>query len=201
MLYMQHYFITLASYINKPLTFNFTLDTNRFEFLYLTQASIPSLFPMCATSLCIVLCLTSSFALVINTMATRGHRQTRNVHLCHSDLLLRMGWLYYITTWRNMTTNQYTFCKLQMYDQNSMPCVISLFSRIFTVDQVKESATHESDGPAVHWLNAMNPDLFSEQVLRYVKYILTQAHIHARSGMLSHHTHLHPLYSEPYVCV
>ena len=88
-----------------------------------------------------------------------------------------------------MTTNQYTFCKLQMYDQNSMPCVISLFSRIFTVDQVKESATHESDGPAVHWLNAMNPDLFSEQVLRYVKYILTQAHIHARSGMLSHHTH------------
>ncbi|KAM8760635.1 uncharacterized protein KIAA0825 homolog isoform 2-T2 [Acanthopagrus schlegelii] len=38
--------------------------------------------------------------------------------------------------------------------------------RIFTVDQVKESATHESDGPAVHWLNAINPDLFSEQVLR-----------------------------------
>ncbi|XP_036953072.1 uncharacterized protein KIAA0825 homolog isoform X5 [Acanthopagrus latus] len=43
---------------------------------------------------------------------------------------------------------------------------LSLLYRIFTVDQVKESATHESDGPAVHWLNAMNPDLFSEQVLR-----------------------------------
>lgn len=68
-----------------------------------------------------------------------------------------------------------------------MPCVISLFSRIFTVDQVKESTTHEPDGPAVHWLNAINPDLFTEEVVRYVKY--------------THHTIHHSSYSRcTYAC-
>ncbi|XP_073322833.1 uncharacterized protein KIAA0825 homolog [Pagrus major] len=43
---------------------------------------------------------------------------------------------------------------------------LSLLYRIFMVDQVKESRTHEPDGPAVHWLNAINPDLFTEQVIR-----------------------------------
>lgn len=50
-----------------------------------------------------------------------------------------------------------------------MPCVISIFSRIFMIDPAKGSTPHQPDSPAVHWLNAINPDLFTEQAMRYVK--------------------------------
>lgn len=35
----------------------------------------------------------------------------------------------------------------------------------------KESAAHQPGSPVVHWLNAINPDLFTELVIRYVKYL------------------------------
>ncbi|XP_065821463.1 uncharacterized protein KIAA0825 homolog [Labrus bergylta] len=43
---------------------------------------------------------------------------------------------------------------------------LSLLYRIFMIDRAKESAPHQPDSPVVHWLNAINPDLFTEQVIR-----------------------------------
>ncbi|XP_076585875.1 uncharacterized protein KIAA0825 homolog isoform X1 [Chaetodon auriga] len=43
---------------------------------------------------------------------------------------------------------------------------LSLLYRIFTTDPAKESAPHQPDSPVVHWLNAINPDLFTEQAMR-----------------------------------
>lgn len=80
------------------------------------------------------------------------------------------------------------------------------------INPAKETAPQQPDSPVVRWLNAIDPDLFTEQAMRYVKYIIPsishhtvgthmQTHIYAHSGMLKHHIHLHPLYREPYVCV
>lgn len=35
------------------------------------------------------------------------------------------------------------------------------------IDPAKES--HQAESPVVHWLNAINPDLFTEQTVQYVK--------------------------------
>ncbi|XP_041644003.1 uncharacterized protein KIAA0825 homolog [Cheilinus undulatus] len=43
---------------------------------------------------------------------------------------------------------------------------LSLLYRIFIISPVEESAAHQPDSPVVHWLNAINPDLFTEQVIR-----------------------------------
>uniref|UniRef100_UPI0037E8A58D uncharacterized protein KIAA0825 homolog n=1 Tax=Semicossyphus pulcher TaxID=241346 RepID=UPI0037E8A58D len=43
---------------------------------------------------------------------------------------------------------------------------LSLLYRIFMINPAKESTPHQPDSPVVHWLNAINPDLFTEQVIR-----------------------------------
>ncbi len=54
-------------------------------------------------------------------------------------------------------------------------------SRIFMINPAEESTPHQPDSPVIHWLNAINPDLFTEQAIRYVKY--------------THHAIRHPSYS------
>ncbi|XP_074494372.1 uncharacterized protein KIAA0825 homolog isoform X2 [Sebastes fasciatus] len=43
---------------------------------------------------------------------------------------------------------------------------LSLLYRIFMINPAKESTPHQPDSPVVHWLNAINPDLFTEQAIR-----------------------------------
>ncbi|XP_037633574.1 uncharacterized protein KIAA0825 homolog isoform X2 [Sebastes umbrosus] len=43
---------------------------------------------------------------------------------------------------------------------------LSLLYRISMINPAKESTPHQPDSPVVHWLNAINPDLFTEQVIR-----------------------------------
>lgn len=59
--------------------------------------------------------------------------------------------------------------------------VIYIFSRIFIIIPAKESTPDQLDSPVVHWLNAINPDLFTEQAIRYVEF--------------THHTIHHPSHS------
>lgn len=35
-------------------------------------------------------------------------------------------------------------------------------------DTVKDSMSDQTDGPVVHWLHAINPNLFTEEIIRYV---------------------------------
>lgn len=86
------------------------------------------------------------------------------------------------------------------------------------IDPVKGSTPHQPDSPAVHWLNAINPDLFTEQAIRYVKktpiippisrhtvdthmHVRTQTRIHAQSRMRSHLTHTSTHCVENHMCV
>ncbi|KAL7392198.1 hypothetical protein ABVT39_021043 [Epinephelus coioides] len=43
---------------------------------------------------------------------------------------------------------------------------LSLLYRIFMINPEKESTPKQLDSPLVHWLNAINPDLFTEQAIR-----------------------------------
>ncbi|KAM9360075.1 uncharacterized protein KIAA0825 homolog [Symphorus nematophorus] len=43
---------------------------------------------------------------------------------------------------------------------------LSLLYRTFMIDSAKESTPHQLDSPVVHWLHAINPDLFTEQAVR-----------------------------------
>ncbi|XP_040010197.1 uncharacterized protein KIAA0825 homolog isoform X2 [Xiphias gladius] len=43
---------------------------------------------------------------------------------------------------------------------------LSLLHRTFMSNPAKESTQHQSDSFVVHWLNAINPDLFTEQAIR-----------------------------------
>ncbi|XP_027133664.1 uncharacterized protein KIAA0825 homolog isoform X3 [Larimichthys crocea] len=43
---------------------------------------------------------------------------------------------------------------------------LSSLYRIFMIDPAKESTTHQPDGRVVHWLNVIDPDLFTEQAIR-----------------------------------
>ncbi|CAJ1068534.1 uncharacterized protein KIAA0825 homolog isoform X4 [Xyrichtys novacula] len=43
---------------------------------------------------------------------------------------------------------------------------LSFLYSLFMINPSKESASHQPDYPVVHWLNAINPDLFTEQVIR-----------------------------------
>nr|XP_046243006.1 uncharacterized protein KIAA0825 homolog isoform X2 [Scatophagus argus] len=43
---------------------------------------------------------------------------------------------------------------------------LSLLYRIFMIDSAKESTPHQPDSPVVHWLNAIDPDLFTEQAIQ-----------------------------------
>ncbi|XP_074526836.1 uncharacterized protein KIAA0825 homolog isoform X2 [Halichoeres trimaculatus] len=43
---------------------------------------------------------------------------------------------------------------------------LSLLYRTFMINPAKESAAHQPGSPVVHWLNAINPDLFTELVIR-----------------------------------
>lgn len=85
------------------------------------------------------------------------------------------------------------------------------------IDSAKES--HQVEIPVVHWLNAINPDLFTEQAVRYVKtpiippisqhtvdthmHIHTETCVHALSSMLNHltHTSTHCIENHMSVCV
>uniref|UniRef100_A0A7N8Y3T0 KIAA0825 n=1 Tax=Mastacembelus armatus TaxID=205130 RepID=A0A7N8Y3T0_9TELE len=40
------------------------------------------------------------------------------------------------------------------------------FSRTFMINPAKEFTPHQPDSPVVHWLNAINPDLFTEQAIQ-----------------------------------
>lgn len=55
---------------------------------------------------------------------------------------------------------------------------------------MKESTTQEPDIPIVHWLHAINPDLFTKQIIQYVKnkkntfpHIISQ-HTHCRQNQM-----------------
>ncbi|GLD66872.1 uncharacterized protein AKAME5_001824500 [Lates japonicus] len=43
---------------------------------------------------------------------------------------------------------------------------LSLLYRTFMINPAKESMPHQPDSSAAHWLNAINPDLFTEQAIR-----------------------------------
>ncbi|XP_070690225.1 uncharacterized protein KIAA0825 homolog [Pempheris klunzingeri] len=43
---------------------------------------------------------------------------------------------------------------------------LSLLHRMFMINPAKESTPHQPDSPVVHWLNAINPDLFTELAIR-----------------------------------
>ncbi|XP_070760941.1 uncharacterized protein KIAA0825 homolog [Enoplosus armatus] len=43
---------------------------------------------------------------------------------------------------------------------------LSVLYRIFMIYPEKESTPHQPDRPVVHWLNAISPDLFTEQAIR-----------------------------------
>ncbi|XP_051279687.1 uncharacterized protein KIAA0825 homolog isoform X1 [Dicentrarchus labrax] len=43
---------------------------------------------------------------------------------------------------------------------------LSLLYRMFIIDPAKESTPHQPDSPVVHWLNAIDPDGFTEQTIR-----------------------------------
>ncbi|XP_042276768.1 uncharacterized protein KIAA0825 homolog isoform X3 [Thunnus maccoyii] len=43
---------------------------------------------------------------------------------------------------------------------------LSLLYRTFLINPAKESMPHQPDSPLVHWLNAIDPDLFTEQAIR-----------------------------------
>jgi len=66
-------------------------------------------------------------------------------------------------------------------------------SRIFMNNPEKESTPRPPDSHVVHWLNAINPDLFSERAIRYVKYFHRTIHqpSHRTYAMASSHTHTH----------
>lgn len=44
------------------------------------------------------------------------------------------------------------------------------------IDPAKQSMPHQTDSLVVHWLNAVNPDLFPEQAIRYVKNLKTPSY-------------------------
>lgn len=113
---------------------------------------------------------------------------------------------------------------LKMMMKIELKCMILTFSRIFMLDSAKELAPPSAHGTVVHWLNAINPELFTEQAIRYVKkkqknqnthhtthkssysryaYACshTNSHAHTVPYARPSHTHLHPLYREPYVRV
>lgn len=93
-------------------------------------------------------------------------------------------------------------------------------SRTFMINPAEESMPRQPDSSVVHWLNAINPDLFTEQAIRYVKHthqtiyhpsysrhpfnmhVLTQTRVHAHSGIRIHqHTPPPTVCREPCVCV
>ncbi|CAK6950129.1 uncharacterized protein KIAA0825 homolog [Scomber scombrus] len=43
---------------------------------------------------------------------------------------------------------------------------LSLLYRTFVINPAKESMPHQPDSPLVHWLNVIDPDLFTEQAIR-----------------------------------
>eukprot|EP00064_Thunnus_orientalis_P007290 superscaffoldBa00000798_g7310 len=43
--------------------------------------------------------------------------------------------------------------------------------RTFLINPAKESMPHQPDSPLVHWLNAIDPDLFTEQAIRTVNFV------------------------------
>lgn len=116
---------------------------------------------------------------------------------------------------------------LKMMMKIELKCMILTFSRIFMLDSAKESGPPSTDGAVVHWLNAINPELFTEQAIRYVKktkktrqnktpiiippisrhtvdthmLVHTQTHMHAQSRMLGHLTHTSTHCIENHMCV
>lgn len=98
------------------------------------------------------------------------------------------------------------------------------FSRTFTQDSAKDVVPQSSNGAGVHWLNAINPELFTEKDIRYVKikkrikkenihhtaYKLSYSycrctyacpHKHAKFCMLGHLTHTSTHCMENHMCV
>lgn len=47
-------------------------------------------------------------------------------------------------------------------------CIVLNFSRTFMTNPENGSTPHPAGSPAVNWLNAVNPDLFTEQTIEYV---------------------------------
>ncbi|XP_069555977.1 uncharacterized protein KIAA0825 homolog [Brachyistius frenatus] len=43
---------------------------------------------------------------------------------------------------------------------------VSLLHRTFMINAAKDSPPHQPDSPIVHWLNAINPELFTEEAIR-----------------------------------
>lgn len=60
-----------------------------------------------------------------------------------------------------------------------------IFSRSFMNSASKDSAPRQPERHVVRWLNAINPDRFPEQVIRYVKH---SHHVVCRTSF-SRHTH------------
>lgn len=110
---------------------------------------------------------------------------------------------------------------LKMMMKIELKCMILTFSRIFMLDSAKELGPPLTDGAVVHWLNAINPELFTEQAIRYVKknpktpiipplsrhtvdthmLVRTQTHMHAESRMLGHLTHTSTHCIENHMCM
>ncbi|KAA8592898.1 hypothetical protein FQN60_018353, partial [Etheostoma spectabile] len=68
----------------------------------------------------------------------------------------RPGWLYQI----------HSLCEQLLTVLVIVTAPLSLLYRNFMINPAKESTPHQSDSPVVHWLNAINPDLFTEQAVR-----------------------------------
>lgn len=52
------------------------------------------------------------------------------------------------------------------------------FSRTFMINPAMETTPYQPDSTVAHWLNAVNPDLFTEQAIEYVKYTFLQSYEH-----------------------
>ncbi|XP_078106613.1 uncharacterized protein KIAA0825 homolog isoform X1 [Sander vitreus] len=68
----------------------------------------------------------------------------------------RPGWLYQI----------HSLCEQLLTVLVIVTAPLSLLYRIFMINPAKESTSDQPDSPVVHWLNAINPDLFTEQAIR-----------------------------------
>lgn len=61
------------------------------------------------------------------------------------------------------------------------------------IDLVKEATSQERDSFIVHWLHAINPDLFTKQIVRYVQNKTKQKKTKKKPPIMPHiasqHTH------------
>lgn len=125
-----------------------------------------------------------------------------------------MYFFYDITTWKTMTTKQGVWIKII----SKLPCAISIFLQDiydWSRERVHDTSAWRPRCPLAkcyrpwplhrtgHTVCKTQPSYHPSAVTQRV-HICMFAHTNPQArtvyDMLNHHTHLHPLYREPYVC-